>query len=98
MEKAHRHLRALRCIGIWGQSAVSSPNHGSNLFPPHPVAQALTGMPHASGVTDKVGDLAVEIADLKNRIQALEAELAREETRLASHDGRPPGLFRILQV
>ena len=50
----------------------------------HPVAQALTGMPHASGVTDKVGDLAVEIADLKNRIQALEAELAREETRLNS--------------
>ena len=48
----------------------------------HPGAQALTGMPHASGVTDKVGDLAVEIADLKNRIRALQAELDREETKL----------------
>ncbi len=48
----------------------------------HPVAQSLTGMPHAVGVTDKVGDLAVEIADLKNRIRALQAELDREETKL----------------
>ena len=48
----------------------------------HPGAQSLTGMPHAVGVTDKVGDLAVEIADLKNRIRALQAELDREETKL----------------
>ena len=48
----------------------------------HLGAQSLTGMPHAVGVTDKVGDLAVEIADLKNRIRALQAELDREETKL----------------
>lgn len=48
----------------------------------HPGAQKLTGMPHAVGVSDKVGDLAVEIADLKNRIQSLHAELDREEARL----------------
>ena len=28
-----------------------------------PGAQVLTGMPHAPGVSDKVGDLAVEIAE-----------------------------------
>ena len=36
-----------------------------------PGAQVLTGMPHAPGVSDKVGDLAVEIADLEGRIQIL---------------------------
>lgn len=44
-----------------------------------PGAQVLTGMPHASGVRDKVGDLAVEIADMKERIRYLENEIEVEE-------------------
>lgn len=44
-----------------------------------PGAQVLTGMPHAPGVRDKVGDLAVEIADLKERIRYLENEIEVEE-------------------
>lgn len=48
-----------------------------------PGAQALTGMPHAPGVRDKVGDLAVEIADLKERIRYLEAEIENEEREVA---------------
>ena len=43
-----------------------------------PGAQVLTGMPHAPGVRDKVGDLAVEIADLEGRIQILMNELSFE--------------------
>ena len=42
-----------------------------------PGAQVLTGMPHASGVKDKVGDLAVEIADMDERISFLESEIER---------------------
>lgn len=40
-----------------------------------PGAQVLTGMPHAPGVRDKVGDLAVEIADMKERIRFIEVEI-----------------------
>lgn len=45
-----------------------------------PGAQVLSGMPHASGVKDKVGDLAVEIADMEERIRFLRDEIAQEET------------------
>ncbi len=48
----------------------------------HPGAQAITGMPHASGVRDKIGDLAVEIADLKDRVLSLRKELDREEAKI----------------
>lgn len=47
-----------------------------------PGAQVLTGMPHAPGVSDKVGDLAVEIADLQSRIQILQKKMYREAEKL----------------
>lgn len=40
-----------------------------------PGTQALTGMPHAPGVKDKVGDLATEIAYMERRVAALEAKV-----------------------
>lgn len=40
-----------------------------------PGAQVLTGMPHTPGVKDKVGDLAIEIADTKDAIEEMEAEV-----------------------
>lgn len=39
----------------------------------YPGGQALTGMPHAPGVKDKIGDLGIEIADLETEIEAMEA-------------------------
>ncbi len=48
----------------------------------HPGAQRLTGMPHAVGVSDRIGDLAVEIADLRRQIVMLQLELDRERTKL----------------
>jgi len=48
----------------------------------HPGAQRLTGMPHAVGVNDRIGDLAVEIADLRRQIVMLQLELDRERTKL----------------
>lgn len=47
-----------------------------------PGGQVLTGMPHTPGVRDKVGDLAVEIADMKERIRFLESEIAKEELQV----------------
>ena len=44
-----------------------------------PGAQNLSGMPHAPGVRDKVGDLAVEIADMTERIRYLKEEINRAE-------------------
>lgn len=44
-----------------------------------PGAAKLTGMPHAPGVNDKVGDLAVEIADMDARIEYLKAEIQKSE-------------------
>ena len=47
-----------------------------------PGAAKLTGMPRAPGVNDKVGDLAVEIADLSSRIDYLKEELAEQEPEI----------------
>ena len=44
-----------------------------------PGAQVLTGMPHAPGVKDKVGNLAIMIADTKTEIERMEQELAETE-------------------
>ena len=40
-----------------------------------PGAQNLSGMPHAPGVRDKVGDLATEIAYMEGRVAGLQAEV-----------------------
>ena len=40
-----------------------------------PGTQALTGMPHAPGVKDKVGDLATEITYMEGRVAGLQAEV-----------------------
>lgn len=37
----------------------------------YPGGQVLTGMPHALGVKDKIGDLAMDIADLETEIEQL---------------------------
>ena len=39
-----------------------------------PASPQLTGMPHTPGVRDKVGDLAVELADMDERIRWLEEQ------------------------
>ena len=49
-----------------------------------PGAQNLTGLPHTQGIRDKVGDLAVEIADLKERIRCLREESERERDKVAA--------------
>ena len=41
----------------------------------YPASPTLTGMPHAPGVKDKVGDLAVEIADLETRTEYIQKEI-----------------------
>lgn len=47
-----------------------------------PGAQVLTGMPHAPGVTDKVGEYAAEIADLRGIIEAKHQQCLYERSRL----------------
>ena len=47
-----------------------------------PGAQALTGMPHAPGYQDRLGDLAAEIADVSRDIEVLEAEIVRQEEEI----------------
>ena len=42
-------------------------------------AQVITGMPHAPGVSDSVGDLSIEIEELKSRISNLESKCAQEK-------------------
>lgn len=47
-----------------------------------PSTPSLSGMPHTPGVSDKVGDLAVEIADLEESIHYKEAMAEVEKRRL----------------
>ena len=50
-------------------------------------AQEITGMPHASGVSDQVSNLVIEIEDLKERISHLESRCAEEKKRLEKYIG-----------
>ena len=45
----------------------------------HPQSPNFSGMPQAPGVKDKVGDLAVELADMDSRIHFLQEEITRQE-------------------
>lgn len=49
-----------------------------------PGAQVITGMPHAPGISDKVGNLAVEIADLETRIECLQSKIMLEEVHITA--------------
>lgn len=59
-----------------------------------PAAPSLNGMPHASGVKDSTGRLAVEIADMDARITYLEEQAEQERDKAVTfllHDsGRTP--------
>jgi hypothetical protein len=45
----------------------------------YPKAQAMTGMPHTLGISDKVGDLAIEIVDMTEQIRTIEEEIDRKK-------------------
>ncbi len=57
--------------------------------------QAITGMPHGSGTSDKVGDYAVRIADLRSTIDNRKARCWDELRRLSAYiDGVEDSLTR----
>ena len=65
-----------------------------------PGSGGLSGMPHAPGVKDKVGDLAAEIADLEAQLVLLRREAADGEAEItewisAIGDAQTRLLFRI---
>ena len=65
-----------------------------------PGAQNLDGMPHAPGVKDKVGDLAIEIADLEAQMQDLREEASQAEQKVSQFiatipDERTRLVFRL---
>lgn len=47
-----------------------------------PGSPALDGMPHGSGVSDKVGTLAIMIADLEAKLPAYERQILKEHGRV----------------
>ena len=49
-----------------------------------PGAQVLTGMPHAPGVRDKIGDFAVEIADTQTRVDYITKEIAEHKVQVTA--------------
>lgn len=49
-----------------------------------PGAQKLDGMPHASGVHDKVGALGVEIADMETQVDILKERIAQSEKAIGT--------------
>ena len=65
-----------------------------------PASPQLTGMPHTPGVRDKVGDLAVELADMDERIRWLEELAAQENPKVEAYcksivDARMYLVFRL---
>lgn len=47
--------------------------------------QTLTSLPRKHGVSDKVGDLTIEIIDLTERLRHLRGELLKEEKKLSAY-------------
>lgn len=58
----------------------------------YPGGQVLTGMPHAPGVKDKIGDLGIEIADLETEIEAIEIRVKKSELFVASYIDKIPDI------
>lgn len=50
-----------------------------------PGAQVLTGMPHAPGISDKVGNLAVELADASREVDRLAAAVVDDERDIVEY-------------
>lgn len=50
-----------------------------------PGARVITGMPHAPGVQDTVGDLVVEIEEIKGEIERLEIEMGKVEREISGY-------------
>lgn len=66
----------------------------------HPGGQVLTGMPHAPGVKDKIGDLACEIADLETDRDQLQERIELSEKSVMAFITKIPGaqtrlIFRL---
>lgn len=51
----------------------------------YPGSPRLDGMPHGSGVSDKVGALGIELADLSARKKFLKAEVEKSEIPVAAY-------------
>lgn len=66
----------------------------------YPGAQNLSGMPHGSDVRDKVGDLAIEIADMEDDIRRLNQKIKQQEIAVLFYieqieDARLRTIFRL---
>lgn len=57
-----------------------------------PQAAKMTGMPHMSGVSDRVGDLAAEITDIEKTITDLKEEIKEAEKQVAEFIGKIPDI------
>lgn len=51
-------------------------------------AQVLTGMPHTTGISDKVSNFAIEIADLESRILELGREFEQMKEKVTAYINR----------
>lgn len=68
-----------------------------------PRAQRLDGMPHAHGVSDPTGNLAAEIADMRETVARRQAAVAHSEETVAAYigtieDSQTRMIFRLRYV
>lgn len=66
----------------------------------YPGSPALDGMPHGSGVSDKVGTLAIMIADLEAKLPYYDRQIIREHDRVEEfirgvEDDKTRMIFRL---
>ena len=65
-----------------------------------PKIQRLDGMPHAHGISDPVGNLAAEIADMRETVARRKAAVAKSEETIATYistieDNQTRMIFRL---
>ena len=68
-----------------------------------PKIQRLDGMPHAHGISDPVGNLAAEIADMRETVARRKAAVAKSEETIATYistieDSQTRMIFRLRYI
>ena len=78
LEKLNEHIRILRKLEDLKQLQTSLRAAAE------PGAQRITGLPHAPGYEDRLGDLTAEIADVSDEIAEIERESDRQEEEITA--------------
>lgn len=78
LEDLKEHLDRIQTLNYLNEEleALRSVAYSAN-------APSLTGMPHGTGISDRVGRFATEIVELESRVKYMESQIEESEARIS---------------